>query len=86
MWSTATIEIHPYKDPCHCTCKSCMFGHFVSETVCIRHLPGSLPRLPAWEHPQGHYNYVVMEIFMPLIATGDSLTDVTRGLLWYIED
>ena len=36
MWSTATIEIHPYKDPCHR--KNCMIGHFVSETGCIRHL------------------------------------------------
>ena len=40
------------------------------ETDCVRHLPGS------WQsHSQGHYNCVVMEIFMPLMATGDSLTN-----------
>ena len=65
MWSAATIEIHPYKDPCHC--KSCMIGHFVSETGCIRHLPGSWPRLPgkihkvtttalSWKYQQRVYN------------------------------
>ena len=51
----------------------------VSETDCIRHLPGSwllLPHWRSWEHSQGHYNCVVMEIFMPLMATGDPLTDV----------
>ena len=38
------------------------------QTNCIGHLPGSWSRFPhwqVWEHPQGHYNYVFMEIFMP---------------------
>ena len=51
----------------------------VSETDCATHLPGSwsiLPHWQSWEHSQGHYNCVVLEIFMPLMATGDSLTDV----------
>jgi len=40
----------------------------VSEIDCVRHLPGSWSRFPHWqscEHLQGHYNWVVMEIFMP---------------------
>ena len=40
----------------------------VSETDRIRHLPGSWSRFPhwqSWEHQQGHYNWVSMEIFMP---------------------
>jgi len=40
----------------------------VSETDCVRHLPGSWPRLPhwqSWEHSQGHYNCIVMEISCP---------------------
>ena len=56
----------------------------VSETGCIRHLPGSWPRLAGNIHKVTTTVHV-MEIFMPLMATGDSLTDVTRGLLWYIE-
>jgi len=47
-------------------------------TQCMRQLPGSwstFPHWQSWEHPQGHYSWVVMEICM---ATGDSgsLTDV----------
>jgi len=76
MWSTATIEFCRYKDPCHC--KNLLVTlitrwlpyrfTLVSDNDCIRHLPGSWPRLPhwqSWEQSQGHYNCVVMEIFMP---------------------
>ena len=51
---------------------------YISETVCIRHLLGSWPRLLTilGTFTRSLYNCVVMEIFMPLMATGDSLTDV----------
>jgi len=49
---------------------ACGYPRFtlVSETDCIRHLPESWSRFPrwqSWEHTQGHYNCIVMEIFMP---------------------
>jgi len=60
-----TIEICPYKDPCHCTNLLVTLITLwllyrltlVSETDCVRHLPGSWPILPhwqSWEHSQGH--------------------------------
>ena len=83
-WSTPRIDICPHKDPCQCknwltTLTTLWYPKFtlVSETNCIRHLPGSWLRSPhwqSWKHPQGHYNCVVMGIFMLLMATGASLT------------
>ena len=67
-----------------------LIGHFIYSVVSlgllwyqrliwsIRHLPGSWLRLPywqSWEYSQGHYNRLVI-IFMSLMATGNSLTDV----------
>ena len=77
MWSTATIEICHYKDPRHCTNLLVTLitlwlpyrFTLVSETDCVRHLPGSWPILPhwqSWEHSQGHYNCVVMGKFHAL--------------------
>ena len=65
MWTTITIEICPYKDPCHCTNLLVTLITLwlpyrltlVSETDCVRYLPGGWPILPhwqSWEHSQGH--------------------------------
>jgi len=80
MWRIATIEICPYKDPCHCTNLLVTLitlwlpyrFTLVSKTDCVR----QLAHITSLTILQGHYNCVVMEIFMPLMATGDSLTDV----------
>ena len=72
-WSTATIEIHPYKDPCHCnnilvtliTVVSNPIGllWYQKQITCEAAGQDYLTDNPAWEHySQGHYNCVVMEI------------------------
>jgi len=50
MWSTATIEIYPYKGPCLCKTEWLLYPHcgyhkftMMSETDCIRHLLDSWP-------------------------------------------
>jgi len=35
----------------------------------VRHLPGSWPRFPYWEHSQGHCNCIVMEIFSQMFSS-----------------
>ena len=75
-----------FTNPCHRKKKKkkphwslqphCGYPRFtlVSETDCIRHFLCSWPRLShwqSWEYPQGHYNCVVMEIFMPLPLDGN---------------
>jgi len=82
MWSTATIEICPYKDLRHCTNLLVTLitlwlpyrFTLVSETDCVRQLSGSwliLPHWQPWEHLQGHYNCIVMGKFHALAIDGN---------------
>ena len=82
MWSTATIEICPYKDPRHCTNLLVTLitlwlpyrFTLVSETDCVRHLPGM--QLADITSLTILGTFTRWESFMPLMATSDSLTDV----------
>ena len=85
-WSTATIEISPYKDPCHCKNWLATLATLWLPLVYFG-IRDWLDKTPARADPDylidntgniHKFTTTVLswEFLMPLMATGDFLTDV----------